>query len=252
MASKLPHPPPPLWSGVQKGALAAVKRLPAQLNETFGAAAIERTEGEIHGLEEEAKRQSHIIRSWRGSGHNLDAEREELRATQHELRLAKSLLKQLRAGQGRAVGKMTGSQLFGFLLGLPGMLGVRVEDGIPILLVRTRYAFRGAHFDFGDYEIALDPSFPKPRERRVRYSHLNLTSGLYPDGAGFCFGDRHTEVIDLWVGLQPGQAVHLMVACMNDVNEEDRRYDRIAACATRIAKKDPALEVGPHHPYQRS
>ncbi len=253
MADKLQPPPPPSWSGVEPGAKKVVKELPSRLYDIYGRFSQQEAERKVAELKRSISIHADDLAWFRQQGQSASAEQSlrVLQAARSQLKDAKVALTQLK--QGRPPVAPTGvptKRLPDFLLSLPGVLGLRVEEGEPVLLVRTRLCFERSYYDMGDFEIVLRALDGRPPVRLSRPGTLPHQGHYYYHGYDFCFGNSSGEITSLWQQLQPAEAVHLMVACMNGVNSTTGKFD-MDRTYRRIARIDPAIEAGPHHKYRQ-
>lgn len=109
-----------------------------------------------------------------------------------------------------------------------------LEDGSLEILIQVRVVYLGAQYDFGDYLVKFWSDSHTTRLLRSGVKENADSRGpFYPDGDGFCFGNRKNEIESYVEEGRIVEALTLIVDCMHSVNEGDE--EDIPDCFRRIS-----------------
>lgn len=110
-----------------------------------------------------------------------------------------------------------------------------LEYGSLEITIQVRVPYQGAQYDFGDYLVKFqDDSCTTRLLRSGVKEDAGSHAPFYQDGAGFCFGDRKSEIDRYASEGRIVEALTLIVDCMHSVNEGDE--EEIPDCFKRISK----------------
>lgn len=110
----------------------------------------------------------------------------------------------------------------------------RDNDQLEIL-IQVRVTYQGALYDFGDYLVKFWSDSCNTRLLRSGVKEdADSRDPFYPDGSGFCFGNRKNEIDHYAEEGRIVEALTLIVDCMHSVNEGDEKD--IPGCFKRISK----------------
>ncbi len=96
-----------------------------------------------------------------------------------------------------------------------GVIGIHIDNDCLYVVVRVRYLLDGKEYDFGDYELRLEPNF---------YECVSIRSStddaLYlQSDHRFCFGNRACAIDHYVANKQYAEAIILAIDSMHGVNE---------------------------------
>lgn len=124
---------------------------------------------------------------------------------------------------------------------LPGVLGIRVNDGKMVVYIRTTAIYNEKLYDMGDYELTLSPSGDdsvinvfctrmgtRKNDAGNHHSHPYFHHGeVSADGSAtgwFCFGNRTTQLRKLLAKGAYGEFVHLAINTISSVTSGEESY----------------------------
>ena len=149
-----------------------------------------------------------------------DTLREEIRSLNSQKSLALAAIRQSEEQTRSDVQLRNIHEEWEAICNMRGVISVRIIDNMLVIKVRVHYPLNGKEYDLGDYKLEFWPSSFSSEITRpsVKQGRDNT---LYPNGDGFCFGDRGDTIKGYVTTGSYAEAATIAIDSLHGVNNQE-------------------------------